>query len=107
MSIKREDLKVGLKTICGNIVTAIGANWLLYSTEESYAEFRESITVFCKEYTEKCNDEIIEVEVGYIASEGAFCWLDEQGNRIILGKEKITKTGGKFKYNKTTGEFVR
>jgi hypothetical protein len=94
MSIKREDLRVGLRTTGGSIVTAIGANWLLYISEEGGTEFREPIDDFCKGCTEQSTDEIIEVEV---CNHKSF---------IVDGRLKFDTSIERQMYNKTTCEFM-
>ena len=94
MSIDREDLRVGLVTMGGSIVTAIGDNWLLYKEEGNFTEYREPIDDFCKGCTEKLEDEIIEVEV---CNHKSF---------VVDGKMKLIVHIDNQMYNKTKGEFV-
>jgi len=108
MSIDRKDLRVGLVTTGGSIVTAIGDNWLLYKEEESYTEFREPIDDFCKGCTEKLEDEIVEVEL--VVSSGGHTYFVDSENRIMPNfntKTEVIRTGIKKQYNKAKGEFVK
>ena len=95
MSIDKKDLRVGLVTKESGISTAIGDNWLLYKTEESHAEFRESINYFCKHFTEIKEDEIVEVEVCNYKS------------FVVDGKMKLSVHIDNQMYNKTKCELIK
>ena len=105
MSIKRENLKVGLKTDCGKRVTAIGDIRLLFTAMDN-EEYTMNVNRFCEIYTEQCTDEIIEVEM-VISSQGIAYFKDISGKRICDFPDSLyEKTLIRKQYNKTKREFV-
>ena len=104
--IDRKDLRVGLTTTEGSVVTAIGETVLLCAEFNSGLERTHNIANFCNRYTEQCDDEIVELELGVSGTDGSICLLDKEGDRTFVDAYKAIGTGIKLHYNKTKGEFV-
>jgi len=107
MSIKRDDLRVGLVTMCGKEVTGIGRSKVFYTVDHLSDELVSAIDTFCMHNTEKSTDEIIEVEL--VVSSGGHTYFVDSENRIMPNfntKTEVIRTGITLHYNKTKGEFV-